>query len=49
MIRKIVKRLFKLYDLKELQGWGHCGICGKPINSEVFEKVWAIGICEDCK
>ena len=37
------------YRIKDLQGFGHCGLCGKPINDTVFERGWAIGICEKCE
>jgi len=26
------------HSIDELQGWGHCGICGKSINNEIFLK-----------
>jgi hypothetical protein len=36
------------YKIEDLQTWGHCGCCGKPINREIFPKDWAWGICQDC-
>jgi hypothetical protein len=29
------------------QTWGHCGLCGKPIEG-IFLKGWAWGICAKC-
>jgi len=50
---KWIKRKFENYIVsiveQRLQPWGHCGICGKPINNELFDKGWAWGICEECK
>jgi len=53
---KTIKRLLNswlnnmgYYRIKDLQGFGHCGLCGKPINDMVFERGWAIGICEKCE
>lgn len=37
------------YQLDEVQNWGHCGLCGNPILHKNFPKVWAWGLCEDCK
>ena len=33
----------------EVQPWGHCGLCGKPINDELFPSYWAWGICQKCR
>lgn len=48
---RIVNFLYKYgyYRIKDLQAWGHCGLCGKPITNEVFSKDWAWGICSDCE
>jgi len=48
MIKRIVKRLFCLYEIKELQVGGHCGLCGKWVQDIVLPKVWAITVCEKC-
>ncbi len=49
MFRKMIKKIFKLYDLKDLQGWGHCGCCGSPINNEVFViRDGGIRVCDKC-
>ena len=37
------------YKIDDLQGWGHCGICGKFMPNAVMEKDWAWGICKECK
>ena len=48
-IRNWIKVAFNLYDIEDLQIGGHCGCCGKWIPDEIFEKVWAIGLCnENC-
>lgn len=49
MIRKIVKRLFKLHDIEDLQAGGHCGLCGNWISDQVLPKIWAWSICEKCE
>jgi hypothetical protein len=38
-----------LYDIEDLVVGGHCGLCGKWIPNEIFDKNWSWGVCEDCK
>jgi hypothetical protein len=48
-LKKLAKKYLGLYDISDLQIGGHCGCCGKWISDEIFEKIWAVGICkEDC-
>ena len=52
MIKWLVNYLrthYGIYPINELQTWGHCGCCGKPISGEVFPKIWAWGICKSCR
>ena len=49
MIRRLVKRLFKLYDYDDFVAGGNCGLCGKWIPNEVFPADWPWGICDDHK
>ena len=49
MIRKRVKRFFKLYDIKDLQAGGNCGLCGKWISDQVLPKKWSWSMCDDCQ
>lgn len=37
------------HKIKDLQGWGHCGLCGKYIPNTVMRKSWAWDICDECK
>ena len=48
-IRNWIKELFDLYDAEEFIIGGHCGICGKWIPDEIFDKYWRWGICIKCK
>lgn len=47
---RIIKWLMEelgYYKKEDLQHWGHCGICGRSMEG-IFEKIWAIGVCEHC-
>ena len=46
MIRQLLER-FGYYRIEALQHWGHCGLCGSPMEG-IFERVWAVGVCEKC-
>jgi len=48
-IRDFVKRRFNLYDIKDLQTWGHCGCCGKRMDDEIFPADYAWGLCVSCR
>lgn len=48
MFRKIIKRVFNLYDIEDLVIGGHCGLCGRWIPDEIFDKMWRWGICDKC-
>ena len=48
-MRKLIERLFNLYDVEDLQIGGHCGLCGKPIPDEIFEKIFPWGMCKECQ
>jgi hypothetical protein len=53
LIEKLVSYLIRTFDLpfyqiEDLQTWGHCGLCGSPINDEIFPKFWSWGICKKC-
>ena len=43
----VVMNHFGYYKINDLQIWGYCELCGKPMNG-VFEKDWPVGICNDC-
>ena len=47
-MRKLIKRLFNLYDISDLVIGGHCGCCGKWIEDKIFfmDETW--GLCEKC-
>lgn len=47
-IVEIIKQKHGLFKISELQIGGHCGLCGRWISDEIFEKVWAVGICKTC-
>jgi len=47
-LRKVVKRLFRLYDIEDLVIGGHCGGCGQWIPGTIFSKDSPWGICDDC-
>ena len=47
MIKKLLNKL-NYYKLSQLQPYGHCGCCGKSINT-VFVKNYSWGICDNCK
>jgi len=36
------------YSFDQLQGWGHCGCCGKFIENEVHLKCFSWGLCDEC-
>ena len=48
-MRNLIKRLFHLYDIEDLKIGGHCGLCGKWIPDEIFEKWWAWDMCKECR
>jgi len=48
-IRNFIKRKFYLYDIEDMQSWGHCGCCRKLITDEVFLKVYSWGLCYLCR
>lgn len=48
-MRKLIKRLFNLYDIEDLTIGGHCGLCGKWIADEIFDKGWSWGMCKECQ
>lgn len=52
IIKWLVNRLrgkYGIYPIDELQTWGHCGCCGKPIDGEIFPRYWSWGLCKECK
>ena len=50
IVRSVIKKFdLPFYSPNELQGWGHCGCCGKSIFNEVFPKYWAWGLCVECQ
>ena len=49
MLRRLVKRLYKLYDIEDLKIGGHCGLCGKWIPDQIFPEAWSWGICNECE
>lgn len=49
MFKRFVKKLFNLYEIKDLQIDGTCGLCGKYVKNYIVEKDWAIVICDKCK
>ncbi len=44
-----LREKYGIYPIHELQTWGHCGLCGKAIDGEIFPKEWAWGVCKKCK
>ena len=40
---------YDYYKISDLQIGGHCGLCGRWIPDEIFEKIWAWGMCKECK
>jgi len=56
MIRRKIRRMCHnlLRDVvisiveEEMQVGGHCGICGRSMPNELFDKDWSWGICQKC-
>lgn len=48
IIRRLIKKLFILYDIGDLTVGGHCGCCGKWIPNKIFLKEYAWGLCRKC-
>ena len=48
MMRKLIKKLFKVYNIDDLVIGGHCGLCGKWIDNQIFSKYPRVGICPKC-
>lgn len=46
--RKVRQKIAEIVT-EEIQVGGHCGICGKWIPNELFERWWAWGICDKCR
>ena len=48
-LRRKIKNIFGLYDIKDLKKGGNCGLCGEWLPNEIFDKDWPWGLCEKCK
>jgi hypothetical protein len=48
MIRKLIKKWFELYDIKDLQSGANCGCCGKWNEKEIVPITFPWGLCEKC-
>ena len=47
-VRKIIKRVFDLHDIRDLVVGAHCGLCGAWMPDEIIEKIWTWGMCDKC-
>ncbi len=47
-LRNKIKQWFGLYDIKDLQVGGNCGICGEYMPDAILEKQWPWGLCRKC-
>lgn len=48
MIKRWIKKKFKLYEIEDLQVGGHCGLCGARMEHEILPKSWPWSICQKC-
>ncbi len=47
-MRNIIKKLFNLYDINELQVGAHCGCCGNWMDKEIVPKENTWSVCDIC-
>jgi hypothetical protein len=48
MIRNLIKKIFKLYDIEDLEVGGRCGCCGSWMGDAIVPKAWNWDLCERC-
>ena len=47
-MRRLIKRIFDLYDISDLATGAHCGACGNWMEEEIVPKDNTWSLCKAC-